>query len=359
MRGTEPRQSSMFAMVSLDAMVPEKHPIRAIKPLVDDALRELSPVFDGMYAKTGRPSIPPEWLLKSMLLIALFSVRSETQFCEQLRYNMLFRWFLDMDLNERPFDPTGFTHNRERLMEHDVGARFFRKVVDQARAKGLLSPEHFSVDGTLIEAWASMKSFRPKDDDSGDNNGFGDFKGTKRSNETHESKTDPDAKLIRKGHGKEAKLAFMGHALMENRNGLVVDWMTTEANGHAERNAAVEMTANERERRARRRPRRITVGADAGYAAREFLDRMRKLRATPHVAQGQHKPLDARTTRHAGYAVSVRARRLIEKVFGWLKTVGGLRRSRYKGREPTGLYASFAVSAYNLLRMCQLTPQPA
>lgn len=345
----------MFAMVSLDAMVPEKHPIRAIKPLVDEALRELSPLFDTMYAKSGRPSIPPERLLKAMLVIALFSVRSEEQFCEQLRYNMLFRWFLDMDINEEPFVPTTFSHNRERLLQHEVAPRFFRQVVDQARAKGLLSSDHFSVDGTLIEAWASMKSFRPKDDDHGDNNGFGDFRGTKRTNDTHESKTDPDAKLIRKGRGKEAKLAFMGQALMENRNGLLIDFVTTEANGHAERDAAVEMIEGERARRGAKKPRRVTVAADAAYAAREFLERMRKLRATPHVAQGQRAPLDARTTRHAGYAVSVRARRLIEKVFGWLKTVGGLRRSRYRGREPTGFYALFAASAYNLLRMSRLT----
>lgn len=355
MRGTEPKQSSMFAMVSLDAMVPEHHPIRAIKPLVADALRELSPLFDTMYATNGRPSIPPEWLLKSMLLIALFSVRGEKNFCEQLGYNMLFRWFLDMDINAATFDPTTFSHNRERLLEHDVAPKFFRQIVDQARAKGLLSADHFSVDGTLIEAWASVKSFRPKDDDGDDNNGFGDFKGTKRSNDTHESKTDPESKLIRKGRGKEAKLAFMGHAYMENRNGLLVDFMTTEANGHAERDAAVEMTRRERKRRNAAKPRRITVAADAAYAAREHLRKMRDLRATPHVAQGQNKPLDARTTRHAGYAISVRARRLIEKVFGWLKTVGGLRRSRFRGREPTGLYAMFAATAYNLLRMSRLT----
>lgn len=359
MRGTQPKQPSMFTMVSLDAMVPEGHPIRAIKPLVDEALRELSPQFDGMYAKCGRPSIPPERLLKAMLVIALFSVRSEEQFCEQLRYNMLFRWFLDMDINEEPFVPTTFTHNRERLIEHEVAPKFFRQVVDQARAKGLLSSEHFSVDGTLIEAWASMKSFRPKDDDRGDNNGFGDFKGTKRTNDTHESKTDPEAKLIRKGKGKEAKLAFMGQAFMENRNGLLVDFITTEANGHAERDAAVEMVKRERGRRGTAKPRRITVSGDAAYAAREFLKRMRELRATPHVAQGQHAPLDARTTRHSGYAVSVRARRLIEKIFGWLKTVAGLRRSRFRGREPTGLYALFAASAYNLLRMSKLTASAA
>jgi transposase len=347
----------MLALVSLESLVPADHPLRRLKPLADAALKRMSPEFDRMYAEGGRPSVPPERLLKAMMLIALFSVRSERMFCEQLGYNMLFRWFLDMDMVEAPFDATTFTHNRERLMEHDAAGRFFQDIVEQARAANLLSSDHFSVDGTLIESWASMKSFRKKDDDSDDNNRFGGFKGETRTNDTHESKTDPDAKLIRKGRGREAKLAYMGHALMENRNGLVVGFKVTEANGYAERDAALDLLKAERERRSGTVGRRLTVGADRGYAARNFLEGCRELRVTPHVAEyddPKRNRLDSRTKGHPGYSLSGRARMLIEKVFGWIKPVGGLRRSRLRGRAKTAFAAVLTVATYNLLRLAKL-----
>ncbi len=269
MRGREKKQATIFSTVSPEQRVPQDHPLRDIQLLADGALKALSPTFSRMYSKMGRPSIPPERLLKSMLLIALYSIRSERQFCEQLDYNLLFRWFLDMDMDEPSFDPTSFGKNRERMMQHDVAGEFFNAVVAQAREAGLMSSEHFSVDGTLIEAWASMKSFRPKRDDDGDNNGWSDFKGDKRSNETHESKTDPDAKLFRKGAGHEAKLCFMGHALMENRNALLVGFDVSEANGTAERDTALGLLGR------RRRKRRITLGADRGYDVRGFAGALR------------------------------------------------------------------------------------
>ena len=283
MRGKTPKQPSMLALVSVESMVPAKHPLRGIKMLADEALRRLDPVFATMYAKTGRPSVPPERLLKSMLLMALHSVRSERQFCEKLRYNMLFRWFLDMDLTGDTFVPTVFSHNRERLLEQGAARRFFDEVVELARERDLLSEDHFSVDGTLIEAWGSKRSFRPKaQPEPYDANGFADFKGKKRSNETHESATDPDARLMRKGGGREAKLSHGAHALMENRNGIMVDVETTEANGKTERSAALTMVDRESKRRARRKRKakkkqaagskkkqrkkpRMTLAADKAY----------------------------------------------------------------------------------------------
>jgi len=318
----------------------------------------MSAKFGRMYAKIGRPSIPPERLLKSMVLIALYSVRSERQFCEQLDYNLLFRWFLDMDIDEPSFDPTSFGKNRERMMQHDVAGEFFNAIVAQAREAGLLSAEHFSVDGTLIEAWASLKSFRPKgDDDDGDNNGWSDFKGEKRSNETHESKTDPDAKLFRKGFGQEAKLCFMGHALMENRHALLVGFNVTQANGVAEREAALDLV----DAQPRSSSRRITLGGDRGYDIRQFVQTLRMRNVTPHIAQTGHRrpATDRRTTRHPGYFISIGYRRQIEKVFGWMKCVGGMRRSRLRGREPTAFIAKLAASTYNLLRMANLMRFPA
>jgi len=348
----------MLALVSIDSMVPERHPLRQVKPVVDDILRGLSPTFDAMYAEGGRPSIPPERLLKSMLLMAFFSVRSERLLAEAVGYNMLFRWFLDMDLTEPAFDASTFAKNRDRLLEHDVARLFFDAVVAHARGKGWLSSEHFSVDGTLIEAWASMKSFRPKDDDKGDNNGFGDFKGTKRSNDTHESKTDPEAKLFRKGKGHEAKLAYMEHALMENRNGLVVDVEVTQATGTAEREAAIAMLERERASRGTPAPRRVTVAADKAYDVRSFIARCRALRVTPHVAQNVHarrsSGIDRRTTHHLGYAASTVLRRLIEKIFGWQKTTGGLRRSRFRGLKRTSFFAMISTAAFNLIRMTKM-----
>lgn len=376
MRGKAPQQTSMLALVSLESLVPAEHPLRQIKPRADAALRELSPVFDRMYAEDGRPSVPPERLLKAMLLMAFFSVRSERMFCEQLAYNMLFRWFLDMDMVERPFDHSVFSHNRERLIEHQVVRGFFEAIVEQARGDGLLSSDHFSVDGTLIEAWASTKSFRPKEEVGGDNNGFSDFQGHTRSNETHESKTDPEARLYRKGRGREAKLSYMAHAFMENRNGLLVDVEVTEADGFSERSAALDMIDRERARREktkrkakkkqkqdqrrRAKGRRMTVAADKGYDTRDFVRACRDRHVTPHVAQNRHdrrrSAVDSRTTRHEGYQISAIARRLIEKIFGWIKTVAGLRRTRFRGRRRTADAVLVAGAAFNLVRLSKLQP---
>lgn len=361
----------MLALVSPDSMVPPDHPIRDLRDLVQPILRELDPVFDAMYAETGRPSVPPERLLKAMLLMALFSIRSERQLCEQLGYNMLYRWFLDMDMTEKPFNASSFSKNRDRMLEHDVARRFFDAVRDAADARGLMSSDHFSVDGTLIEAWASTKSFRPKDDDSGDNNGFADFRGKKRSNETHESKTDPESRLWRKGRGREAKLSYMGHALMENRNGLISDFEVTTTSGKAEREAAGEMMERERRRRRKKRKqskssrkrntkkgRRLTLAADKGYDTKDFVRVCRGLRFTPHVAQNIHarrsSAIDGRTTRHGGYRMSSRKRLLIEKIFGWMKTVGGFRRTRFRGRARTRASGLMVAAAYNLIRIVKL-----
>jgi transposase len=354
MRGENTKQSSMLMLMSPESRVPEKHPIRRVKKLADDALRELSRTFDEMYSKVGRPSIPPERLLKSTLLMALYSVRSERMFCEQLDYNLLFRWFLDMDMSEASFDPTVFTHNRDRLLAHDVAGQFFRAVVDQARAAGLMSHEHFTVDGTLIEAAASLKSFKKKDDDDmtppdDPGNPTVDFRGEKRSNETHESKTDPDAKLARKGDGKEAKLCYSAHALMENRNGLLVDFQLDTADGRAERRNALVMLDE-----ALPGERRITLGADKNYDTREFVAECRARNVTPHVAQKQRSAVDARTTHTSGYAISQRVRKRVEEVFGWMKTVGNFRKTRYVGFGPNQVIAAMTAAAYNLVRMSRL-----
>lgn len=356
----------------MESLIPSDHPLRAVKQLADSVLRDLDPVFDEMYSAVGRPSVAPERLLKALVLMALHSVRSERLFCEQLRYNMLFRWFLDMSMVEEPFDATAFTHNRTRLIEHAVARKFFDAVVARARAENLLSSDHFSVDGTLIEAWGSTKSFRPKEGDTQDNAGFVDFKGEKRSNETHESKTDPEARLARKGNGREAKLSHMGHVLVENRNGLVVDAEVTAATGTAEREAALTMLQRERGRREKRakkqqktsrrknrKGRRLTVAADKGYDTRDFVRRCRDLRFTPHVAKFEHarrsSSIDGRTTHHPGYRRSTKARLLTEKTFGWLKTFGRLRRSRFRGRAKTEQSFLLGFAALNLLRIAKMT----
>lgn len=350
MRGRAANQSSMLCLISPESRVPADHPLRKIKTLADQALRRLSRIFDGMYAADGRPSVPPERLLKGQLLLALYSIRSERQLCEQLEYNLLFRWFLDMDMLEPAFDASTYSRNRDRLMAHEVAARFFAAVRDQASE--LMSGEHFSVDGTLLEAWASLKSFRPKDHQGGDNNGWADFRGEKRSNSTHESKTDPEAKLMRKGGGREAKLSFSGHALMENRNGLLVELQVTEANGRAERQTALSMLGR------RRRRRRITVGADRGYDTRDFVADCRRRGVTPHVARHENhrrrSAIDQRTLRHPGYRISQMIRRRIESIFGWLKSVAGLRRTRYRGTRRTQFAVHLAGAAYNLLRVAKL-----
>lgn len=362
MRGTETKQSSMLCLMSPEERVPASHPLRRIKSLADAALRKLSPTFDAMYSATGRPSIPPERLLKSTLLMALYTVRSERMFCEQLDYNLLFRWFLDMDMLELSFDATAFTHNRTRLLAHDIAGKFFRAVVEQARAARLMSAEHFTVDGTLIEAWASSKSFKRKDDDDPSppedpGNPTVNFHGEKRSNETHESKTDPDARLARKGRGKEAKLAYSAHALMENRNGLLVDLQLDVADGRAERRNAIEMLDE-----ALPGARRLTLGADKGYDTREFVAQCRERNVTPHVAQTsdarRDSAIDGRTTTHAGFAVSQRVRKRVEEIFGWMKTVGGFRKTRYVGIGANQIAAYMIGAAYNLLRIAKLWPNP-
>ena len=357
MRGRPNPQRSMLAIVDLEERVPQDHPLRRIKAVADTALERLSPAFDRMYARVGRASVPPERLLKASLLIALYSVRSERAFCEELEYNLLFRWFLDMDLMERSFDATVFTKNRQRLMDHDVGRALFDEVVWAADGEGLLSDAHFSVDGTLIEAAASLKSFRPKegappptDDDPG--NPSVDFRGKRRSNETHASTTDPEARLLRKGPGQEARMAFLGHALMENRHGLLMDFTVSQATGTAERDAVPELLDGLRERGYRPR----TLGADRGYDTQDCVKDIRSRRVTPHVAQKKkHSAIDGRTTRHAGYAVSLRLRKRVEEVFGWIKTVVGLRRTRYRGVARTGLAGYLVATAYNLVRMANLT----
>lgn len=359
MRGELSPQSHMFSYFSPEERVPQDHPLRQIKHHADEALKPLAATFEAMYSDTGRPSIPPERLLKASLLIALYSVRSDRLFCEQLGYNILFRWFLDMGLEEASFDPSTFSKNRERLIEHDVALSFFDAVVKLARAKNLLSDEHFTVDGTLIEAWASMKSFKakgkktPPPDDPG--NPSVDFHGEPRSNATHESTTDPEARLARKGAGKEAKLAFSGNALMENRNGLCLDIHIMSANGYAEREAALAMLS----RQGRKRIKPKTLGADKGYHTKDFIARLRKRGVIPHVARIENRQtpgLDARTTRHDSYVLSQRKRKRIEEIFGWMKTVGGLRKTRVKGIARTQQLAHLAGAAYNLLRISRLMP---
>lgn len=360
MRGELNPQSHLFSYFSPEERVPTSHPLRAIKQYADEALASMRASFAAMYSDTGRPSIPPERLLKASLLIALYSVRSDRLFCEMLDYNILFRWFLDMNLEEASFDASTFSKNRERLIEHETALAFFDAVVRLARIKDLLSDAHFSVDGTLIDAWASAKSFRPKGDktkrppdDPG--NPTVDFHGERRGNATHESATDPEARLAKKSAGKEARLSFCGHALMENRNGLLLDIAVTKADGLAERAGALALLA----RQARKRVRPKSLGADKAYHTRDFVARLRKRGVAPHIACIERRTtpgLDRRTTRHDSYAVSQRKRKRIEEIFGWLKTVGGLRKSRLKGIARTQLLAHLHGAAYNLLRIGRLCP---
>ena len=362
MRGSKTTQTTMLSLISAEDRVPKDHPLRRIKQLADGELSRLSSVFDSMYSSTGRPSIPPERVLKSLLVMALYSVRSERQFCEQLDYNLLFRWFLDMGMIEPGFDATVFSKNRERLLRHEVGRLFFEAVVGEARQLGLMSDEHFTVDGTLIEAWASLKSFRPRgkggtdssDDDPG--NPTVDFHGQQRRNETHQSTTDSESRLMRKGKGKEAKLSYGAHALMENRHGLLVDLVVTPAGTKVEREQAEQMLL--RQCHQGRRPK--TVGADKGYDTFDFVSRLREWRMVPHVAANTRRrggsAIDGRTTRHTGYAVSQRVRKRVEEIFGWMKTIGGFRRTRFKGTARTQLAAWFVGAAYNLLRIAKLRP---
>jgi len=361
-RGTEKRQVTMLSLATPERRVPADHPLRRIKALADQALAGLSATFDGMYSTVGRPSIPPERLLKATLLMAFYSVRSERLLCEQLDYNLLFRWFLDMDMAEESIDHSTFSRNRARLLEHEVAAKFLAEVVAAARRAKLMSDDHFTVDGTLIEAWASVKSFRPKGqgpedrrppDDPG--NPTVNFHGEKRSNETHESTTDPEARLARKGNNQPAKLSYLANALMENRNGLIVDLRVDPATGYGEREGALAMLDEHVAGR-----EGTTLGADAGYDVESFVEAVRERGITPHIAQTRDKrrrsAVDGRTTRHAGYSVSQRIRKRIEEIFGWAKTVGCFRKTRFKGLERTQLAAHLVAAAYNLLRISKLLP---
>lgn len=351
MRGSNKNQPSMLMLVSPGSLVPPNHPLRGIKKLADAALKELDATFESMYSGVGRPSIPPERQLKTLLLMVLYAIRSERQICEQLQYNMLFRWFVDMDLTGAAFDPSTFSKNRERLIEHDVASKFLKSIVDQAGAAGLTSAEHFSVDGTLITAMASHKSFKPKDSDPGDSNGWSDFKGEKRSNETHESTTDPDSRLARKSAGSGAELSYAVNALMENRNGLIVDVKADIATGTVERDAAIDLINQNLEGQGR-----ITVGADKAYHTEAFVDELRDMNVTPHVAQneqpGRRKSnIDKRTTRHAGYKISLIKRREIEAVFGWMKQPGRMKRARHRGIRRVGWFAKLVGAAFNLVKI--------
>ena len=352
MRGKVEKQITMLSSLTPDQLIPQDHPIRHIKPIVDNALNELSPMFNRMYAEMGRPSIPPEHLLKSCLLIAFYSIRSERQFCERLQYDLLFKWFLGLNIMDPAFDASTFSKNKQRLLDHRVAHEFLGAVVAEARRRKLLSEDHFTVDGTLLEAWASLKSFRPKDGDavtvSGEKNPGVNFHGEHRTNATHESTTDPEARLAKKGAGKEAKLCFAGHVLMENRTGLVVDVVVTRATGIAERETALDMLEKVPG------SQRITVGADKGYDTQDFVTTCREMNVTPHVARRQWSIVDKRTTRHDGYQISQRIRKRIEEIFGWLKTVGGGRKLRYKGVERNQLWAELTTAAYNLVRLAKL-----
>jgi transposase len=357
MRGQDNQQSAMYSYLSPEERVPADHPVRAIRAMTDRALKDLSRKFNTLYATTGRPSIPPEKLLRALLLQILYTIRSERLLMEQLEYNLLFRWFIGLNMDEPVWVPTVFSKNRERLLDGDIAERFFDCVLKQAREADLLSDEHFSVDGTLIEAWASQKSFQRKDDgeapppdDPG--NPTVNFHGEKRSNQTHESTTDPDARLARKSGGHEAKLAYTGNVLIENRNGLVIDTELLQSTGTAERDAAMRMAVRIDG------DERVTLGADKGYDTKEFVKEMRHMNVTPHVSQNVRRSggsaIDGRTTRHAGYEISQRKRKRIEEVFGWLKTVGALRKTRHRGLFKVGWVFTFAAAAYNLVRMRNL-----
>lgn len=361
MRGyKQEQQEDMFSYVSIEDAIPKNHPLRKIKIFVDGILEEMWADFDGLYSGVGRPGIPPEQLLKAMLLQVLFTIRSERQLAEQLKYNLLYRWFVGLGMSGTAWDASSFSKNRVRLLSGGIADRFFSLVIEFANEKGLVSKEHFSVDGTLVEAWASLKTFVPKDqqedkkpdnDDKGDSNRWVDFKGEKRSNETHESTVDPEAKLYTKSGGQAAKLQYMGHVTMENRNGLVVDTRLTQATGTSEREAAFEMASG--------LPEGSTLGADKGYDTAEHGENLSEIGIKSHVAQNIHarkhtSSIDGRTTRHEGYAVSQRKRMRIEEVFGWAKTIGGLRRPMLRGTEKLNWTLTFVMAAFNIVRMKNL-----
>jgi transposase len=384
MRGEPNKQGHMFSYVSIEDRIPNDHPIRRVKDLVDPILERMSDAFDGLYSDRGRPSIPPEQLLRALLLQALFTIRSERQLMEQLDYNLMFRWFVGLDMDAPVWDATVYSKNRERLLKGDIARRFFVEVLETARRNDLLSDEHFTVDGTLIEAWAGHKSFKPKDDGQNGGKGSGggseiekaiaqvlgavrssgqkhegrnkpaNFHGEKRTNDTHQSTTDPESRLFKKG-GDGAKLRFMGHVLMENRNGLVVDVRLTTATGTAESEAAIDMIDDVPG------THQITVGADKSYDNQNFVQQLRERGATPHVAQNnknRRSAIDARTTRHDGYQTSQRKRKRVEEIFGWAKTIGGMRKTRHKGTNRVGWSFTLVGAVYNLVRIGNILAAP-
>ncbi len=361
MRGDVEKQPDLIVTVSPEDLVPRDHPIRLVKKVADEALRRLGPRLGELYSERGRKSVPPEMLLKAQILIALYSVRSERLFCERLQYDFLFRWFLDLPGVGTAFDATTFSKNRERLLSADIYLDFFTEVVEEARRRRLLSDDHFTVDGTMIEANASLKSFRSrqgggKPPASGGRNAEVDFKGEERKNDTHASTTDPDAKLYRRGNGQVAQMAFLGHALMENRNGLCVGATVTEADGWGERSAALELVE------AVRGKRRITLGADKAYDTHDFVDELRERNVTPHVTQntsGRRSAIDGRTTRHPGYAVSQVRRKRVEEIFGWVKATAGKAKTRFRGIHRVTADFLSTMTAYNLIRIARLEPAAA
>jgi transposase len=361
MRGSDEQPGAMFSYVSLEERVPQDHPLRAIRRITDRALERLSPRFGALYVHFGRPSIPPEKLLRALLLQALYTIRSERQLMEQLDYNLLFRWFVGLGMDDAVWVPTTFTKNRDRLLDGDIAAAFFEAVVQQAELAQLLSHEHFTVDGTLLEAWASHKSFRPRDEDPpppAGGNPTVNFHGERRANDTHQSTTDPDARLYKKARGREARLGYLGHVLMEHRSGLLVDTTLTPATGYGERDAALVM--------AQRIPgdHHVTLAGDKAFDTRAAVTEWRHMGITPHVAQHdgggrRHSAIDGRTTRHRGYAVSQRKRKLVEQAFGWMKTVGGLRKFRHRGGRLVEWIFTFTAAAYNIVRLRRLLVAPA
>ena len=359
MRGNDHKNTTLFSYISPEERVPADHPLRPIRSMVDKALKGLSACFAALYSDTGRPSIPPEKLLRALLLQVLYTVRSERMLMEQLDYNLLFRWFVGLNMDDPIWDVTVFTKNRDRLLQGDVARGFFEQVLAQARESKLLSDEHFTVDGTLIEAWAGHKSFKRKDgppDPPPDDPGNPDvnFHGEKRSNATHASTTDPECRLCKKSRGSPAALCYLGHVLMENRNGLVIEPTVTQAGGTAERDAALRMV------QAIPGSRRVTLGGDKNYDTRDHVDALRSLNVTPHVARNtanRGSAIDGRTTWHPGYAVSMRKRKRVEEIFGWMKTVGLMRKTRHRGRERVDWMFTFTAAAYNLIRMRNLAPE--
>ena len=360
MRGIDHQQSNLFSYLSLESRVPQDHPLRDIRQIVDELLRKLSSRFEKIYSPIGRPSIPPEKLLRALLLQVLYTVRSERQLMEQLDYNLLYRWFVGLNIDDQVWDATTFTQNRERFLTGDIANAFFKSVLTVARSRHLLSEEHFSVDGSLIEAWASHKSFKPKDDvqtppADTDSNPSVDFRGERRTNETHQSTSDPEARLYKKSSGQAAQLCYMGHVMLDNRHGLLTKACVTKASGTAEREAALQHFQR------RRRRQRVTVAGDKNYDTHDFVHKLRGLGVTPHVAQKdthRRSAIDGRTTRHVGYQISQTKRKLVEQFFGWMKTVGLMRKTRHRGQQRVNWVFKFTAAVYNLVRIRNLGWSP-